>query len=61
MKIQYNTDKSGAEKKTDDVDKKIPDISGLAEKRVYNAKITEIECKVPSIIGLSTNAALNAI
>ena len=42
LKTQYNTDKSGAEKKIDDVDKKIPDISGLAEKTVYNAKITEI-------------------
>ena len=61
LKTQYNTDKSGAEKKIDDVDKKIPDISGLAEKTVYNAKITEIECKIPSINGLSTNTALNAV
>ena len=61
MKTQYNTDKSGAEKKIDDTDKKIPDISGLTEKVVHNAKITEIEGEIPSIVGLSTNTALNAI
>ena len=45
MKTQYNTDKSGAEKKIDDADKKIPDISGLTEKVVHNAKTLRLKVK----------------
>ena len=32
------------------IQKKIPDISGLFKKTDYNVKITEIESKTPSII-----------
>ena len=39
----------------------IPDTSGLAKKRDYNAKITEIENKIPSISGLATTYILNVV
>ena len=61
LKTQYNTDKSGLEKKIDDADKKIPNSSGLLKKTDYNAKITGIEGKIPSIAGLATTGALNAV
>ena len=53
LKTKYDTDKS-------ELEKKIPDISGLAKKLDYNAKITAIENKIPSIIGLDANSALTA-
>ena len=37
LKIQYNTDKSGLEKKIDDAGKKIPDTSGLVKNIDHNA------------------------
>ena len=46
-------------KKNCDVDKKIPDTSGLVNKSDYNAKICEIECKITSISGLATTSILN--
>ena len=46
--------------KISDVDKKIPDTSGLVKKTDYNAKISEIENKIP-ICGLATNVALTAV
>ena len=55
------TDKSDLEKKIHDVDKKVPDTSGLVKKSDYNAKISEIENIVPSISGLATNYALTAV
>ena len=59
LKIKYDTDKSDFEKKICDVDKKIPDTSGLVNKSDYNAKICEIECKITSISGLATTSILN--
>ena len=61
LKTHYNSDKSGLEKKIDDVSKKILDASGLVIKTDYNAKITDIEGKIPSITSLATTAALNAV
>ena len=46
---------------TKQLEKKIPDTSGLFEKTDYKAKITEIENKMPSISGLATNAALTVV
>ena len=45
---------------TKQLEKIIPDTSGLVKKTDYNAKINEIENKIPSISGLATNAALTA-
>ena len=39
------------------IQKKIPDTSGLVKKLNYNAKITEIENEIPSIAGLSKTSA----
>ena len=62
LKTQYNTDKSGLEKKINDAGKKNPDISGLVKKKkICNAKITEIEVKIPSITSLAATFALNTI
>ena len=61
LKTQYDTDKSGLEKKINDADKKISDTSGLVKKTDYNAKISGIEGKIPSTAGLATTAALPAV
>ena len=39
---QYNTDKQNMEKKIVDVDKKIPAVSGLVTKTVFNTNISEV-------------------
>ena len=44
LQTNYEIDKS-------DLEKKIPDTSGLANKTNYNAEITEIENKIPNITG----------
>ena len=44
-----------------DGDKKIPDVSGRANKTNCNTKISEIAVKIPSITGLATVAALTAV
>ena len=49
------------EKKISDADKKIPDVSGLVKKTIFNSKITEIEGKMPSITGLASNSELTAV
>ena len=61
LKTQYNSDKSGFQKKIDDAFKKIPDASGFGKKKHYSTKITEIEGKISSITGLATTTALNAV
>ena len=61
LKTTYDTDKSDLKKKISDVDKKIPDTSGLVKKTDDNSKITEIENKISSITGLATNSALAAV
>ena len=43
LKTQYKTDKLGLKKKTDDIDKKIPDANGSVKNTDYNAKITQIK------------------
>ena len=50
LKTKYNRDKLDLEKNSD-VDKKVPDTSGLAKKTNYNVKITEIESEKPNITG----------
>ena len=60
LKTAYDTDKSDLEKKISDADKKIPDVSGLVKKTIFNSKITEIEGKMPSITGLASNSELTA-
>ena len=44
-----------------DVDKKIPNVSGLVKKTDLNSKITEVEGKIPCITGLATSSALTAV
>ena len=43
LKTKYDTDKI-------ELEKKIPDTSGLVKKTDYNSKITKIEGKIPSIV-----------
>ena len=50
VKTQYDTEKSGLEKKINGTEKKVPDTSAL-----------ETEGKIHSIIGLATTAALTAV
>ena len=45
------------ERAKSDLEKELPDTSGLVEKLDYNDKTTEIEKKIPSISGLANNAA----
>ena len=55
LKTKYDTDKS-------DLEKKIPDTSGIAKKKAdHNATITELETKIPNISGLATNSALTEV
>ena len=60
LKTKYDTAKLDLEKKISDADKEISDNSGLAKKRDYNVKISEIIAKIPNIAGLATNTALTA-
>ena len=60
LKTKYDTAKLDLEKKVSDADKKISDNIGLAKKRDYNAKISEIIVKIPNIAGLATDTALTA-
>ena len=45
---KYDSDKQGIEKRTEDVDKKIPSVTGLVTTTAVNTKVTEI-AKLPSI------------
>ena len=60
LKTKYENDKSVLEMKISDVDKRIPDKSGLVKKTDYSFKATEIENKIPSISGFANNSALTA-
>lgn len=60
-KSQFNTFKSDIEKKIDDFDKKIHDISRFVKISDYNTKFHEIEDKMPSITGLSSTAAITTV
>ena len=53
LKTKFGTDKT-------ELEKKIPDASGLGKKNC-NAKITETEAKIPSISGLAINATLTVV
>ena len=56
---QYNTGKQNLEKKIGDVDKKIPDTSGLVTTTVLNTKISEVENKIPNTSNLVATTVLN--
>ena len=56
---QYNTDKQILERKNGDVDRKIPDTSGLETTTVLNTKIREIENKLLDTSSLVTTTVLN--
>ena len=43
------------------LEKEIPDTSGLVKKTEYNSKIAEIESKIPSISNLATETVLTAV
>ena len=60
LKTKYGTAKSDLEKKINDADKKIPDITDFVKKTDYNAKITEKEFGIPSTAGLATSIASTA-
>ena len=61
QKPNTKKDGSGLEDKINEIDKKIPDVSGLVKKTDLDSKITEIEGKIPSIAGLATRSALTAV
>ena len=61
IKTKYEKDGSDFEDKISEIDKKIPDVSGLVKKTDFNTKATEIEGKIPSITGLATNSELTAV
>ena len=48
-KTQYDLDNHSPENNIEDVDKKIPNSSGLVKKTDCNTKIPDIENKIPSI------------
>ena len=52
LKTKYNTDKT-------ELEKKIPDTSGIVKKTNYNTKITELENKTPDISNLATKNCIN--
>ena len=56
---QYNTDKQYLEKKIGDIDKRIPDTSGLVTATVLNTKISEVENKILNTSSLVTTTVLN--
>ena len=53
LKTKYDTDT--------ELEKKIPDTSGLVKKINYNTKITEIEGKIPDASSLATKTALTTV
>ena len=72
LKTKLASDITSLENKIDTVDKKIPDISGLATKtsltsylqtETFNSKVTEVENKIKStdIIAISANTKANTI
>ena len=58
-----NIDTSGFVLKTDktELEKKIPDSSGLVKKTSYNTKITKLETKIPDISNLATKTELTTV
>ena len=56
---QYNTNKTKFREKNRDVDKKIPDTSGLVTTTVLNTKINEVENKILDASSLMTTTVLN--
>ena len=76
-RTKYRADTNSLDDKIDKVEKKIPDISGLATKTSlsnylqttpFNSKVTELEgkittakCKIPSITALATKAEVTAV
>ena len=54
LQTNYETDKS-------DLEKKIPDTSGLTNKTNYNAEITEIENKIPNITVQDSFAGIDKV
>ena len=76
-RTKFSADTNSLDDKIDTVDKKIPDISGLATKTslnkylqttTFNSKVTEFEGKIttaegkiPSITGLATKAEVTAV
>ena len=76
-KTKFSADTNVLDDKIDKVDKKIPDVSGLATKAslsnylqttTFNSKVTEVENKItavegkiPSVAGLATKAEVTAV
>ena len=56
-RTKFTTDTNALDDKIDKVEKKIPDISGLASK----TELTAVENKIPDISGLATAPALTAV
>ena len=49
---QYDSDKQGLQKKIEkDIDRKMPNTSGLFKKTNYNTKMIQLENKIPSVTG----------
>ena len=56
---QFNTDKQNSEEKIGNVDKTIPDTSGLVTATILNTKLSEVEYKILDTSSLVTAAVLN--
>ena len=59
-KTKYENDGADLEKKISDVDKKVPDVSGLVKNTDFNSEITEVENKIPNVSDLITKTNFNA-
>ena len=49
---QYNIDKQSLQKTFEDVDKKVPEISGFVTSTVLNTKISYVKNKIPAVSDL---------
>ena len=56
-RTKFKTDTNSLDDKIHEVEKKIPDISGLASK----TELTAVENKIPDVSGLATTSALTAV
>ena len=70
-RTKFTTDTNALDDKIDKIEKKIPDISGLAtkssvtclitEQEVKKKELTAVENKIPDVSGLATASALTAV
>ena len=57
-KLQHDNDKQNLEKKIENIDKRLPNITGLVTNAMINTKIIEIENRILSTTGLIKKISL---